>query len=202
MTKTFSAGLIIATSIFASSAYADDTAPKYIVGFGLSAGSASHEITAKANGVSATEEIDDLDSTAVNIHLGLMLKNNNRFLIGLDSLSVKDDAGDKIKAKGLRLDWQFVYGDQLVQPYWGLGFGIYSSKELGEAVDVSSLRGVSFQAMGGVKLAINKQFEIDLNLQAQGISWQNVDYVFSNTTTTLEQSTTNVSFGLGADYKF
>ena len=115
---------------------------------------------------------------------------------------MKVDVGNySSKATGFRLDWQFVYTEEKVKPYWGLGFGVYSLKEAPLVPDEKQ-SGVSFQAMGGTKIDLTENLELDLQLQFQGIVWQDVEYSDGWSTETVEMSSSIISAGVGLAYKF
>lgn len=201
--------LVSALSATSLSVNADNSNPKFLIGAGFSVGNATHEL--EGTGIGGSSKVDvDLDSYAGNIHFGFMLKNNNRFIISAESISLEDSSADEFEASGVRFDWQFVYTDNNVKPYFGVGFGLYSSEDLadlmnqaGLTTNESKINGISFQLMGGVKIAASEQIEIDLNIQSRAISWQDTElYAGSTKVATFEQSTSDVTIGMGIDFKF
>ena len=69
---------------------------------------------------------------------------------------------------GTELDFQYVYGDDLVQPYlgFGFGFGLHTLKNEDNSFnDGDDLEGVSFKLQGGVKFDVHEHVELDLSLQ-------------------------------------
>lgn len=149
-------------------------------------------------------ETYDLDTSTSSFYIGYKNNKNNRFLVTFDNMKVDVDNYSS-KATGIRLDWQFVYGGQNVKPYWGLGFGFYSLKEAPLLPDESQ-KGVSFQLMGGAKIDLTENLELDLQLQSQGIGWQDYEEYYCNyyscytETTSMRSSIT--SAGIGLAYKF
>ncbi|GLR63386.1 hypothetical protein [Marinospirillum insulare] len=150
----------------------------------------------------------DLDTSTTSFYIGTKNNKNNRFLVTFDNMKV--DVGNySSKATGFRLDWQFVYTEEKVKPYWGLGFGVYSLKEAPLVPDEKQ-SGVSFQAMGGAKIDLTENLELDLQLQFQGIVWQDVEeYICNYTyyssycyTETTSMSSSIISAGVGLAYKF
>lgn len=194
-----SIALAVPTVSMASDKVANDK--RFIVGAGVAVGSGEYEI--KASGSDARTA--DLDSVSANFHFGWISQRNNRFLISFESLTY-EDAIDEFDASGVRLDWQFVYGESQFQPYWGLGFGVYSSDDLAalttDWTGESSLAGVSFQLAAGIKYLVNEHVELDLNLQAQAIAWEDVEFRAGYSSTTVEQMTSHGALGFGVDFKF
>ena len=208
MSKWIIPSLVSVLCAVSVSAQADSNDKKFFVGAGISAGSATHELKATGIGGSAKTEVD-LDSSAGNIHIGFMLSNNNRFIISLESVGFEDDTGEELEASGIRLDWQFVYTENQVKPYFGVGFGFYSSEDLADLLNdigianESKIKGVSFQLMGGVKITASEQVEFDVNIQSRAIGWQDVEvYSGSSKLGTFEQTTSDVTIGVGVDFKF
>ena len=96
-----------------------------------------------------------------------------------------------------------------VKPYFGVGFGFYSSEDLADLLNdigianESKIKGVSFQLMGGVKISASEQVEFDVNIQSRAIGWQDVEvYSGSSKLGTFEQTTSDVTIGVGVDFKF
>lgn len=142
----------------------------------------------------------DLDATTASFYIGSKSHRNNRFLVQLDSMKV--EVGNySSKATGVRLDWQFVYTEAKVKPYWGLGFGFYSLKEAPLVPDETQ-SGISFQAVGGTKVDLTDNLELDLQLQFQGIVWQDVEYDYGWYTETTEMSSSSLTAGIGLAFKF
>lgn len=94
-----------------------------------------------------------------------------------------------------------MYGQAQIKPYWGLGFGFYTLKE-SPLVPDETHSGVSFQVMGGTKIDLTKNLELDLNLEIQGMAWQDVEYRSRWTTETISMTSSKVSVGAGLAYKF
>lgn|SRR5690554_771574 len=144
---------------------------------------------------------EDIDTNSVSFYIGKQNSRNNYFLLGFDNFSMKIEGdSEKIKAKGLRLDAHFVYGEKQVKPYFGLGFGVYTSDDILINDDIT---GVSFQLMGGAKVELTEQLELDFALQSQAIAWQDVEVNnlgFGNTTMSIINS--QVTLGAGIAYKF
>lgn len=145
-------------------------------------------------------ETFDLDTTTASFYIGSKSHRNNRFLVQLDRMKVEVDDYSST-ATGVRLDWQFVYTEQKVKPYWGLGFGFYSLKEAPLVPDETQ-SGISFQAVGGTKVDLTDNLELDLQLQFQGIVWQDVEYDYGWYTETTEMSSSSLTAGIGLAFKF
>jgi len=195
------------TAVFFIAALPLASHAQLIIGAGINT-SLNSDLDFKKNGVTETY---DLDTNTASFYIGNKSSSNNRFLIQLDNKKVKIDdfSSYSSTAKGLRLDWQFVYTQAAVKPYWGFGFGFYELKEAPLLPDESQ-KGVSFQAMGGVKIDLLKKLELDLSLQYQGIVWQDVEvnryynsgYYSKWTTEKTSMTSSFFSAGLGLAFKF
>lgn len=141
-----------------------------------------------------------IDSDTVNAHIGFMLSNNNRFIIGLEKINIENDS-DEAEITGARIDLEFVYGQSFIQPYFGLGTGYYNSEDLapykGESLD-----GYSLQVSGGMKFNVHNNLEFDLHLQHQGIFWQEVEKFSQNSSVSYTPTTIHTTLGFGVDFKF
>lgn len=150
-----------------------------------------------------SEYESDIDTTGASIFIGYRTANNNRFQLSFSSFDIEFESSNTDEVTGTDFDWQFVYGDKIVQPYWGLGFGFYAygdtSNLLGSDED---LKGISFQVMAGAKFDIHEHIEFDLSYHAKTISWQ--DVVISNgfftETVSMKQSFSYLN--VGAAIKF
>lgn len=142
----------------------------------------------------------DLDTHEASFFIGHKNYRNNRFLLSLNKQKFKvSDLGYSSDANGLRLDWQFVYGEQILQPYWGAGFGLYSLKS-SPIVSGKKQTGFSLQAMGGTKVSLRPNLELDFSLQMQGIKWQNVKT--RNTTSSSDTSMDNIQIGASVGFAY
>ena len=142
----------------------------------------------------------DLDTHEASFFIGHKNYRNNRFLLSLNKQKFKvSDLGYSSDANGLRLDWQFVYGEQILQPYWGAGFGLYSLKS-SPIVSGKKQTGFSLQAMGGTKVSLRPNLELDFSLQMQGIKWQNVKR--RNTTSSSDISMDNIQIGASVGFAY
>lgn len=141
----------------------------------------------------------DLDTHEASFFIGHKNYRNNRFLLSLNKQKFKvSDSGYSSDANGLRLDWQFAYGEQILQPYWGAGFGLYSLKS-SPIVSGKKQTGFSLQAMGGTKVSLRPNLELDFSLQMQGIKWQNVK---RNTTSSSDTSMDNIQIGASVGFAY
>ena len=189
----------IATLLIASTLPLSSHA-QLIIGAGINkSSSADLKLENEKNGITKTY---DLDTNTASFYIGYKNHKNNRFLISLDNLDAKvSDLGYSSKATGVRLDAQFVYGQSQIKPYWGLGFGVYTLKE-SPLVSDETHSGVSLQVMGGTKIDLTKNLELDLNLEIQGMAWQDVEYRSRWITETISMTSSKVSVGAGLAYKF
>lgn len=146
----------------------------------------------------------DIDTTGADIFIGYRTVRNNRIQLTFSSYDIEYESGATHEVTGTNLDWQFVYGENTVQPYWGLGFGLYTYQDTDDlfATD-DDLKGASFQLVAGAKFDIHEHFELDASYHIKAIAWQDIvvmDGFYS--TDTLSLSHTFSYLNLGAAIKF
>lgn len=145
----------------------------------------------------------DIETRSGHIYIGSKNSNNDRVLLGVERINwrLKDSGGEELKALGIRLDWQVVYGEH-IQPYWGLGFGFYQMQDVDvlEATDVrdDKLNGAALQAAAGVKFELAETIELDLNVQGQYFMWEDVKLLTSKTSI----DTYHITVGAGLAFRF
>lgn len=109
-------------------------------------------------------------------------------------------------ALGWRLDGQFVFGEGNVKPYVGGGIGFYLLDNppmlQGNYLEDDMQLGVSFQLMGGAKIDLSPNLELDLSLQFQGFLWQDIEYIGYYESTKISMSSSQLTLGAGIAYKF
>lgn len=195
---------IAALSLLASSSViAEDK--NIIAGFNYTK-SLSAEVTV------AFEELDDeitedLDISTLGLYLGYITEKNNRFIVSFSSASVDfDESNLSEDVTGLDLDWQFVYGEEKIQPYWGIGFGFHTIEEAivltGTDLEGDSLNGLSFQMMAGMKVAVNEQVEFDVSLQRKAYAWQSIEVEVGYFSETLDMTYAQTALNFGIGFKF
>lgn len=177
----------------------------FITGFNYTK-SLSAEATATFD-VSDFEITEDLDISTLGLYLGYINKRNNRFTISYSSTTIdfdKSNANEDVT--GFDFDWQFVYGEDQIQPYWGIGFGLHTIDEAivltGSNIEGDSLSGLSFQMMGGAKIKVNEQVELDLSIQRKAYAWESVDVQAGFATDTVNTSYVQNAINFGAGFKF
>jgi opacity protein-like surface antigen len=160
--------------------------------------------TAKAEyEVSDTENEVDIDAKALSLYIGYRFPTNNRFQISLTSIDVSHDSGSDIEFNGTDFDWQFVYGTDMIQPYWGLGFGLYTYEDTAKFTDENDdLSGISFQLLGGIKLDVHEHVEFDVSYRVKSIAWQDITVSNGFSTETISLSHTTSALNVGAAFKF
>ncbi|OUS39964.1 hypothetical protein A9R00_08420 [Oleispira antarctica] len=156
----------------------------------------------------ADDEItEDLDIATLGLYLGYINENNNRFLLSYSSSTIDfDESNGSEDVTGLDFDWQFVYGEDQVQPYWGIGFGLHTIDEAliltGTNLEGDSLSGLSFQMMAGVKIAVNEQVELDVSIQRKAYAWQSIDIEIGSYSETINTIYVQNALSFGAGFKF
>lgn len=150
---------------------------------------------------------EDLDVGGIRFSVGHRWNTNNRFIFSYESLSFDlNQSKETEDASGIRFDWEFVYGDQQVQPYWGIGFGLYNLQDpvilTGTNLEGDDMSGISFQMGVGVKLNVSDTVEVDLSLQRQAIGWQEIELSYWGGTEKIQMSYVHNSLNAGAAFKF
>lgn len=153
------------------------------------------------------EITEDLDISTLGLYLGYINENNNRFIVSFSSAEVDfDESNLKEDVTGIDLDWQFVYGDEQVQPYWGIGFGFHTIEEAliltGTDIEGDSLSGLSFQLMAGIKVEVNEQVELDVSIQRKAYAWQSIDVEIGSFNETIDMTYAQTALSIGAGFKF
>jgi opacity protein-like surface antigen len=153
------------------------------------------------------EITEDLDISTLGLYLGYINEKNNRFIVSFSSANIDfDESNLSEDVTGLDLDWQFVYGEEKIKPYWGIGFGLHTIEDAivltGTNLDGDSLRGFSFQMMAGMKVVVNEQVEFDVSLQRKAYAWQSIEVTFGPFTETIDMTYAQTSLNLGAGFKF
>ena len=160
--------------------------------------------TAKAEyEVSGIENEADIDTNALGLYVGYRFPTNNRFQISRTSIDVSYDSGSDEEFNGTDFDWQFVYGTDKIQPYWGLGFGVYTYEDTAKITEKNEdLSGISFQLLGGIKFDVHEHVEFDVSYRVKSIAWQDITVSNGYATETLSLSHTTSSLNFGAAFKF
>lgn len=149
------------------------------------------------------EDESDVDTVGASIVIGYRSNRNNRVQLSFSSFDVKYEGGVTEEITGTDLDWQFVYGDSTVQPYWGLGFGLYTYEDTDDLFTTDEdLKGVSFQLAAGAKFDIHENFELDASYHIKSIAWQDIVVTNGFATDTLSLSHTFSYLNFGAAIKF
>ncbi len=147
-----------------------------------------------------SESESDIDTTGASLFIGYRSSRNNRFQLSFSSIDIDYEGGGSDEAVGTDLDWQFVYGESTVQPYWGLGFGLYTLEDTADLfTSGDDLKGVSFQLAAGAKFDLHEHFELDASYHIKSIAWQEIEVLSGDT---LNLSHTFSYINLGAAIKF
>ena len=157
--------------------------------------------------VSDHEVTEDLDISTLGLYLGYITKRNNRFTVSYSSATIDFDKSNVSEdVTGFDFDWQFVYGENQVQPYWGIGFGLHTIDDAvvltGSNLEGDSLSGLSFQLMGGIKIPVNDLVELDVSIQRKAYAWQSVDVQAGFVTDTVNLAYVQNALNFGAGFKF
>ena len=200
MIKPISAATLLSLAVLSLNAQAK-VEPGIFLGLDLST---SITGTAKAEyEVSGVENEEDIDSNALSLYLGYRFPTNNRFQISRSSIDVSYESGSDEEFNGTDFDWQFVYGTDKIQPYWGLGFGLYTYEDSAQITEKNDdLSGISFQLLGGIKLDMHEHVELDVSYRAKSIAWQKITVSNGFSTETINLSHTTSSLNFGIAFKF
>jgi opacity protein-like surface antigen len=200
MIKPISAVTLLSLAAISLSTQAD-VKPGVFLGLDLTT---SITGTAKAEyEVSGEEDEADIDTSAVGLYIGYRFPSNNRFQISRTSIDVSFETGPDDEFTGTDFDWQFVYGEEQIQPYWGLGFGLYTYEDTAKiSTKDEDLSGVSVQLLGGIKLDMHENVELDVSYRIKTIAWQDITISNGFATETLSLSHSSSSLNFGAAFKF
>jgi len=194
--------LAILCWLASSSALADDN--DFIAGF-------NYAMSTSAEAYASFETLDDvtvgLNISTLGLYLGYINQKNNRFIVSYSSAAIDFNGSTSSEdVAGLDLDWQFVYGEELFQMYWGAGFGFHTIDEVlilkGTDLEGDSLNGLSFQLMAGIKAPFNERVEIDVSIQTKAYEWQSIYVEAGSSTETIDTSYAQTALSIGAGYKF
>ena len=153
------------------------------------------------------EVTEDIDVSGLSVFIGSKSERNNRFLLSLESTTVDfDDINETEDLTGLNFDWQFVYTDEQIKPYWAIGFGIYKIDEALILANTNkegdSLSGFAFQLGAGAKIEVTPQFELDVSFKRQAIVWQDIELDVGFVTETISTTYVHNSVNVGAAFMF
>jgi opacity protein-like surface antigen len=185
-----------------SNALADDN--NFIAGF-------NYAMSTSAEANATFEILDDvtvgLNISTLGLYLGYINQKDNRFIVSYSSAAIDFNGSTSSEdVAGLDLDWQFVYGEELFQMYWGAGFGFHTIDEVlilkGTDLEGDSLNGLSFQLMAGIKAPFNERVEIDVSIQTKAYAWQSIDIEVGSSTETIDTRYAQTALSIGAGYKF
>lgn len=152
------------------------------------------------------EQTADIDISGIRLFIGNKNKKNNRFLVSYDSMTMEATEGTAEEdITGFSFDGEFVYGEQQVKPYWGIGLGFYNVEEAtilqGTNKAGDDVSAVSFQIALGAKVELDRNLELDLAFRRQALVLQQVEYyeigVFGGQTETLDTTYTHNSLTIG-----
>jgi opacity protein-like surface antigen len=197
--------LILSASVSAESYddyYADlNPTSGFYVGLDLAA-SVTGEVTAEYEG-DFEDFSDDIDVSSAAFSIGYRTESNNRVQLSRSATSIDYDLGESDDVTGTELDFHYVYGEDLVQPYIGFGLGYYTLEDSGDYIeDGSDLTGVSFQLLGGIKLDVHKNFEFDISYHVKSLVWEEIMYVDGPDVETTQITHNYQYLNLGAAFKF
>ncbi|WP_430461775.1 outer membrane beta-barrel protein [Thalassolituus sp. LLYu03] len=144
---------------------------------------------------------EDFDSNAFSVFLGYQTERNNRFKVSYESRSFALDKSNVTEdASGFRFDWDFVYGEEKVHPFWSIGFGFYTLEDpailTGSNLEGDDLSGVSFQMAGGVKIDLADNLEASIAFERQAIGWQEIEISYYDETINMTYVHNSLNAGL------
>jgi len=194
MKKTLLCFFSVASILFAHNTFAE-TENGFFLGLNLDK-SIKAESTIM-NDVDSETKKSSFDSYSYSLSAGYRTASNNRIIASYAKISAKNKHYD-VTFSGLDLDWQFVYGSRLVQPFWGLGFGSYSQDDSAKFNDGKDLSAFSLQLMTGAKFDLNDQFELSATYHVRTMVWESVEV--ANVSETSIDSISSIQ--LSAVFKF
>ena len=197
--------LILSASAFAESYddYYTDLNPTsgFYVGLDLTTSVAGEF---KAENLDYGNEVtQDIDVSSAAFSIGYRTESNNRVQLSRSAISMDYELGGSDDVTGTELDFHYVYGKDLVQPYIGFGLGYYTLEDSADLIeDGSDLTGVSFQLLGGIKLDLHEHFELDISYHVKSIVWEDITFIDGSDSETIQLSNNYQYLNLGAAFKF
>ena len=188
--KTIIFGFAIFTSF---SVLADDD---YLyIGFGLSAGSSTLESETSGN----TYE-SDMDHDQTEFKIGYQFSSQKRIEISITNIDLeREDDNFKSEYSGFDVDWHFPFEAESIQPFVGVGFGLYEYEDTGHLFfNDEDLEGVAINLMAGIFIPVTEKVEIELAYKHKTIAWQSVVVETSK----VDLTTSLNSLALSAKVKF
>jgi hypothetical protein len=190
------------------SVMADEDNDHIYLGFGFSTGSGT--IEAESRGMMTDTDVDQ-DQTRLII--GYQFRSQKRVQLSFTSIDLETkSSGGETEYSGVDIDWHFPFlKDATVQPYLGVGFGLYEYEDTGELFyNNGDLEGVAFNVMAGLLIPVNEHIEFEVAYQVKVISWQTIeyqnnysyDYGYYSGTEEIELTSVLSSVALSARYKF
>lgn len=157
----------LAITLLGMSTFACATDEQIYLGMGFATGSGSQE----AKGNFGTSE-DDLDQTQGDIEVGYVFASGKRLEVSFTSIDV-ENGGDKAEYAGIDFDWHFPLSTGKVQPFLGVGFGLYEFKDSAKNFDQSDdLGGLALNFLGGVFIPASEELEFEISYKIKGIGWE------------------------------
>ena len=134
--------LILSASVSAESYddyYADlNPTSGFYVGLDLAA-SVTGEVTVE--GLDYDKDFSqDIDVSSAAFSIGYRTESNNRVQLSRSTIDIDYELGGSNDATGTELDFHYVYGEDLVQPYIGFGLGYYTLENSGDDIEGKSLK--------------------------------------------------------------
>ncbi len=198
MNKTL-LGLFSLASILCSQTSLADSDNGFFLGLGLDT-----SIQAETSNVyddDTETKKNSFSSSSYALSGGYRTKSNNRIKLSYVKISADHKTSD-LTYSGYDLDWQFVYGQSLVQPYWGIGFGSYGKDDSAKFNDGEDLKGFSFQLMTGAKFDINDHLELNASYHIRTIVWEAFEYYNGISDVSVTSIDSITSLQVGASFKF
>lgn len=128
--------------------------------------------------------------------LGFVKEDNKRAEISRTSENIKFDRGGEEKVRLWDLDLVFPYTDFWIQPFFSIGFGLASYKDLDKSPFVyeEELQGYSYQIGLGTLVSITEYIELDVGTKYRSIGWKGSDEDDANEVTSFETKLSQLTF--------
>jgi len=144
---------------------------------------------------------EDIDSNSFSVFAGYQTARNNRFKLSYESRSFDFDKSNETEdTTAFRFDWDFVYGEHQVHPFWSIGVGFYNLQDPiildGSSLEGDDMDGVSFQMGAGAKVDLTEQLELSIAFERQAIGWQEIKESSSGLTANMTYVHNSLAAGL------
>ncbi len=143
------------------------------VGLDLAGGSGETEFEASST------YTQDIETGTAALKIGYVTQAGNRLQLSFTGIDAEvEDTDLEHEFSGIDFDAKFPFGESRVKPYLGIGLGLYTWEDTGDAfADGDDLSGIALNLSGGALFEVNDHFDLEAGLQIKAIGWQSIEPV-------------------------